>query len=512
MRRLVLNAVFLLCFLSCAVVKGEIVKDNDPGMVYSGFWLADGSPNALGNHETWTNQSGASVYYDFTGTQVKVYATRRPVGTYMTLVSFTIDDDQPMMWDTTDPVEQETFNTLVYTSNTLPAGQHRIEMQNLGSIFWLVYLDVTTSDITPLPINPPSSSTTTTSSSTTSQSTTSTSTSTAIPTKPASVSSTSSQSLSSPTFPSSVSSTMSASPTSSDSSQVTIAEGSTDGTSQSPSSPTVTAQSNVNTSPPTRLASRTPLIVGIVAGLLGVISLLAAFFLYYRMRRTKAHPSDRLESPPPEPERKPSSAEASFGKSSYSSFHQRISRACQAADAHGSLHASVHVQPPTKDAPPLAPPARPYDTRASSPSESDHGPHYPSGTSSNVSRTQYLSYAPVATSAPPPSPHARPLPSRPSPVPDVPPPPFSPTTPLGNARPFGGVSAYTTVDDKSAYMVRRARDGGVRVAGGTPDGSESGWVSSEWDDAAGGREAENETLPPRYRRYEEIAETCGGQS
>ena len=43
------------------------VQDNDAGMVYTGEWTGDGSPLAHGAHETWTNQTGANVFYDFQG-------------------------------------------------------------------------------------------------------------------------------------------------------------------------------------------------------------------------------------------------------------------------------------------------------------------------------------------------------------------------------------------------------------------------------------------------------------
>ena len=54
--------------LASFVYAGTVdVQDNDPGMVYSGFWLEDPQPFAHGGFEHWTNQTGASVYYDFKG-------------------------------------------------------------------------------------------------------------------------------------------------------------------------------------------------------------------------------------------------------------------------------------------------------------------------------------------------------------------------------------------------------------------------------------------------------------
>ena len=82
------------------------------------------------------------------GSQVKVFATLRPTGTYLTNVSFQIDDTTPDFWETNENVPQETFNKLVYTSpGTLSTdGSHRITITNYGFVFWLVYLEITTPD------------------------------------------------------------------------------------------------------------------------------------------------------------------------------------------------------------------------------------------------------------------------------------------------------------------------------------------------------------------------------
>ena len=62
-----------VCICFCLLLTGEArggvldVQDDNPALVYSGQWFPDASPNAHGKHETWTNASGASVYYDFQG-------------------------------------------------------------------------------------------------------------------------------------------------------------------------------------------------------------------------------------------------------------------------------------------------------------------------------------------------------------------------------------------------------------------------------------------------------------
>ena len=45
----------------------ETADDVDAGMFYSGLWVPDGDPNTFGHHDTWTNQSGAAVNFNFIG-------------------------------------------------------------------------------------------------------------------------------------------------------------------------------------------------------------------------------------------------------------------------------------------------------------------------------------------------------------------------------------------------------------------------------------------------------------
>ncbi|KAH9848576.1 hypothetical protein C2E23DRAFT_432275 [Lenzites betulinus] len=133
----------LLCFVTLALAEVQDADDTNPGMFYTGIWTPDGDPNAFGSHDTWTNQSGASVSFDFIGTQVSVFVTRRPIGTYLTNASFSIDGGPPTFWTTSDPVPAISYKNLVYTSRSLSRAQHRITVTNLGKFFWLDYMEYT---------------------------------------------------------------------------------------------------------------------------------------------------------------------------------------------------------------------------------------------------------------------------------------------------------------------------------------------------------------------------------
>ncbi|KAI0634414.1 hypothetical protein C8Q77DRAFT_752795 [Trametes polyzona] len=122
--------------------------DTNVGMFYSGAWIPNGDPNAFGKHDTWTNQSGASVTFDFIGTQIRVFVTRRPVGTYLSNASFSIDGGPPTFWTTSDPVPAISYRNLVYTSRALLPAQHRITVTNLGAFFWLDYMEYTVPNTT----------------------------------------------------------------------------------------------------------------------------------------------------------------------------------------------------------------------------------------------------------------------------------------------------------------------------------------------------------------------------
>ncbi|KAI8989220.1 hypothetical protein BD414DRAFT_571887 [Trametes punicea] len=113
--------------------------DTNPGMFYTGPWLPDDDPNSFGHHGKWTNQCGASVFFDFIGRQIEVLVTRRPVGTYLSNASFSIDGGPPDFWTTDNLVPAISYKDLIYTS--LSPTQHRITVTHTGKVFWLDYMD-----------------------------------------------------------------------------------------------------------------------------------------------------------------------------------------------------------------------------------------------------------------------------------------------------------------------------------------------------------------------------------
>lgn len=59
--------VALLMLASRVLADVQDADDTNVGMFYTGLWVPDGDPNTFGKHDTWTNQSGASVVFDFIG-------------------------------------------------------------------------------------------------------------------------------------------------------------------------------------------------------------------------------------------------------------------------------------------------------------------------------------------------------------------------------------------------------------------------------------------------------------
>ncbi|KAI0327404.1 hypothetical protein GY45DRAFT_1373202 [Cubamyces sp. BRFM 1775] len=314
-------------FLWVAACLGQTVKDaddTDPGMFYTGLWVPDGDPNTFGHHDTWTNQSGASVSFDFIGTQIKVFVTRRPVGTYLSKASFSIDGGAADIWQTEDPVTAISYENLIYTSKTLSPVQHRITVTNLGAIFWLDYMEFTVATAAPGG-NPPSSTTTpvqTQSSSPPANSPTSPAKSTPSPTQATTNGGGGNQqSSNSQTHRSSPAPTSGGSASATSGTGTASASGSAIGNSPGATSDGGLGYSSTgwgawgsgdhgggawptgNSAPATGAASssssHTGMIVGIVVGVLGGLALLLATLWWLRMRKqAKQHALDSLAATP----------------------------------------------------------------------------------------------------------------------------------------------------------------------------------------------------------------------
>ncbi|KAJ8473003.1 hypothetical protein ONZ51_g8143 [Trametes cubensis] len=153
---------YMSSFLWMTVCLGQDAQDADdtnPGMYYTGLWVPHADSNAFGRHDTWTNQTGATVSFDFIGTQIKVFVTRSPVGTYLSKASFSIDGERPETWETEEPVSAISYENLIFTSKPLLPVLHRITVTNLGAIFWLDYMEYTVASNTPSIVTAPSSTT-----------------------------------------------------------------------------------------------------------------------------------------------------------------------------------------------------------------------------------------------------------------------------------------------------------------------------------------------------------------
>ncbi|KAH9903103.1 hypothetical protein C8Q73DRAFT_785702 [Cubamyces lactineus] len=300
-------------FLWVAACLSQTVQDaddTDPGMFYTGLWVPDGDPNTFNHHDTWTNQSGASVSFDFIGTQIKVFVTRRPVGTYLSKASFSIDGGTADIWQTEDPVTAISYENLIYTSKTLSPVQHRITVTNLGAIFWLDYMEYTVASAPPGG-NPPSSTSTPaqTQNSSPANSATSSAKSTSSPTQSSTngaggnqQSSNSQTHRSSPSPTSGGSASATSGTTSASASGSTTGPGGTVG--DLGSSWTAGGTWPTDTSAPATGAagsssSHTGMIVGVVVGVLGGLALLLSALWWLRMRnQAKRHALDSLAATP----------------------------------------------------------------------------------------------------------------------------------------------------------------------------------------------------------------------
>ncbi|OJT05179.1 hypothetical protein TRAPUB_4004 [Trametes pubescens] len=292
--------VALLMLATCVLADVQDADDTNVGMFYTGLWVPDGDPNTFGKHDTWTNQSGASVVFDFIGTEISVFVTRRPVGTYLSNASFSIDGGPPTLWTTSDPVPAISYKNKVYTSPSLPPAQHRITVTNLGEIFWLDYMEYTVASVPPGG-NPPAGTTSTSStdvpsaSSTDAPSTSSTDTqASSVAAAPAGTATSAPGARTSTAAPvtntqtSSVSGVPAGTAAPATGTQSTAAPATDAHTDTQPSTSSIIAVPTGTAAPASATSSssssHTGVIVGIVVGVLGGIALLVSAIWWLRLR------------------------------------------------------------------------------------------------------------------------------------------------------------------------------------------------------------------------------------
>ncbi|KAI0765124.1 hypothetical protein C8Q74DRAFT_1318579 [Fomes fomentarius] len=439
--------------------------DVDAGMFYSGLWVPDGDPHTFGHHDTWTNQSGASVLFNFIGTQIQVFATRRPEGTYLTNVSFAIDEGPATLWTTTDFLPEITYQNLVYTSPPLSPAQHRITITNFGQIFWLDYVQFTTADSLPNPgqgghPSPPPSTTART------------------PPPPSTSHSPTTQSEGPRPSPSSSSATLSSgtpaeTTTTSDTTDTlphpapsdTSAPTGTIPVSTSTPSPTATGEANPSNAGGSGSSSRAPMIIGIAIGAVGALAVLLTMLWWLRMRRRLGREGGL----------------ASVEGTTMTLVQPLVG--LQPASSSSSHSNSKGQQFPVSS-PPLETPSS-----------------GPSSLGNNDDARYRDSEFPPSSSAPY-SPTRRPLPPAPE---------------MGTALFDAGSAIAPALSLHSAHstsplpspMVRHSRDAGIRLAGGPLDetGSQGQmWALQGYDPTFGS--CEIETLPPAYAQ---IHGSAGGR-
>ncbi|KAL7284886.1 hypothetical protein ACG7TL_002200 [Trametes sanguinea] len=510
----------------------EDVDDTNPGMFYTGSWVPDGDPHTFGSHDTWTNQSGASVTFNFIGTQIKVFVTRRPVGTYLSNASFSIDGGPSEFWTTEDPVPAISYKNLVYTSKSLSPAQHKITVTNFGAVFWLDYMEYTVASGGNLPTS--TTSPTNPSPSPTNSEPQSTNSSPQV--TPTQTNPTQSQTGSSNTASgngSQTSRSIPAAPTSGSGGKSATSGAATSSTSHgdgydgmSASGGGVSWSFSKGWSSPTGMASpgnassstsssRTGMVVGIVVGVLGGIALLLASLWWLRMRSqarqralnslaatpfagqspypsayfTKDHPPmtpEQLATLHPYHLQNPDPAANQWILAQATGHGEIILEAIPAEHAEmltGRGPASIPSVPETAQ-----PSAHSHSTRNMPPSRSawlaralslssaryrDPGLGSTTGATSTLSDTTAYASSPV--SAP------------------------SATSGSSSHRPL-----YFRV-------LRRSRDGGVRIAGGRPGarGSQM-YTPAEYDDVLEVL-SESSTMPPSYAQYSHSAVSDPGQ-
>ncbi|EIW52020.1 uncharacterized protein TRAVEDRAFT_40785 [Trametes versicolor FP-101664 SS1] len=505
--------------------------DTNVGMFYTGLWVPDGDPNTFGKHDTWTNQSGASVVFDFIGTEISVFVTRRPVGTYLSNASFSIDGGPPTLWTTSDPVPAISYKNKVYTSPSLPPAQHRITVTNLGEIFWLDYMEYTIAS-TPPGGNPPPGTTTTSTSDASIESSTDISApsvsvaSVGTPTvgTPASATDARPPSTTS-SAPGTQSPSVSGAPAgtaapTSDTRGSTAAPATdthTDTQSSSVSAVPAGTAGSASASATSSSSSHTGVIVGVVVGVLGGIALLISAIWWFRLRAQGrqlalaatpyADPSSRMAAYPPReppmtqrgmlpllPSGRHAPASDPGGYYNRPALPHPVERAQSEPGGRSSSKHNTFFQ--AHEAPPRSIPYQGLYAPVSSPSSVSAGdtdiileaipedqirmssstglassPSTPEMASARSARSVWLPRALTFSSA-----SQRSVPRATSPPPAAPGPRYF-------------------------RVLRQSRDGGVRIAGGRlGELGAQPWTPAAYDDALDVR-SEASTMPPSYAQF-----------
>ncbi|KAM5545326.1 hypothetical protein V8D89_000939 [Ganoderma adspersum] len=138
-----LVSTFVSCTLFCALALADshLVDDQDhnPNIDWDGPWRQTSHPSAMDETLTLGNQTGETITFTFTGTSVKVYGAFTPVGLWVMSSVYAVDDGIPTVFTPSPEVLQEAFRQEFYDSGALPAGDHTLQITNMGVQLWLDY-------------------------------------------------------------------------------------------------------------------------------------------------------------------------------------------------------------------------------------------------------------------------------------------------------------------------------------------------------------------------------------
>ncbi|KAI0767850.1 hypothetical protein C8Q74DRAFT_1370534 [Fomes fomentarius] len=182
-----------LVALARAIPVATLIIDNfDSSVLYSGPWVND--PIADSQHLNYdatlayTNKSGAQATLTFSGAiGVNVYGSFPVAGTFILQSRYSVDGTNTTMYQPPGTITKPVYRQRFFQSQPLSPGSHTLVIANLGTSFYLDYIDLimaptpaASSSIRP----PPSSSATASASQTQAPESSQGATSTALPESP----------------------------------------------------------------------------------------------------------------------------------------------------------------------------------------------------------------------------------------------------------------------------------------------------------------------------------------
>ncbi|KAI0327424.1 hypothetical protein GY45DRAFT_1327650 [Cubamyces sp. BRFM 1775] len=150
----------LVLHVSLAICAKVTIDNTDSSIRYFGQWSRTtiaGDPqekNYMGTL-SYSNVSGSTATYTFTGTAISVFGGFGPDGTYKMQSQYTIDDGSPTVFTPPSEVKVEQHRVLFFESPQLSPSQHVLVIKNLGEQFFFDYLKFNSLDESTSATNPP---------------------------------------------------------------------------------------------------------------------------------------------------------------------------------------------------------------------------------------------------------------------------------------------------------------------------------------------------------------------